>query len=105
MRFGAENWRGKTSYSALAYLWLCGLAVAMPLVLLLAALLVRSASDQREQLEQRILQVLDGLVGDVDRDLDRHLTILRTLATSTSFRNQDWPAFYEQAKVGLQGRA
>lgn len=105
MRFGAGIWRGKASYSALAYLWLFGLAVAIPLVLLLAAFLVRSASDEREQLEQRILQVLDGLIANIDRDLDRHLTILRTLATSPFLRNEDWPAFYEQAKVGLQGRA
>jgi len=40
----------------------------------------------------------------LDRDLDRHLTILQTLATSSALHNENWPAFYEQAKAALQGR-
>src|SRR6266540_2859497 len=45
------------------------------------------------------------MTNNLDRDLDRHLTILRTLATSSALESQDWRAFYDQAKAGLQGRA
>ena len=62
-------------------------------------------SAQREQLERRVLQVLDALVNDIDRDLDRDITILRTLATSQALTTEDWQAFYDQAKASLQGRA
>jgi hypothetical protein len=94
-----------TSWSTRTHLLLLGLAIAMPLLSLLAALLFASASTQRKELEQRLVQVLDTLVNDLDRDLDRDITILQTLATSQALAREDWPAFYEQAKAGLQGRA
>jgi len=97
--------KGKASYSALTYLTLFALAVTIPLILLLGALLFHSAIVEREQLERRVLQVLGDLVDNLDRDFDRHLTVLQTLATSQALKNEDWPAFYEQAKAALQGRA
>ena len=97
--------QGKASYAALTYLSFLGLAIAVPLLLLLGALLLQSGSVQRDQLERRVLQVLDALVNDVDRDLDRDLTILQTLATSQALASEDWRAFYDRAKAGLQGRA
>src|SRR5213080_4946919 len=105
MRTQAGISRGTASYSTLTYLWLLGLAITVLLLLLLGALLFQSASAQREQLERRVLQVLDALVNSVDRDLDRDLTILRTLATSQALGSEDWRAFYDQATAGLQGRA
>jgi PAS domain S-box-containing protein len=93
------------SFSALTYLSLFGLAITVPLLLLLGALLLQSASVQRTQLQDRVLQVLDALVNDIDRDLDRDITILHTLATSQALASADWPTFYDQAKAGLQGRA
>jgi two-component sensor histidine kinase len=93
------------SYSALTYLGLFGLAIAVPLLLLLGALLFQSLSAQREQLERRGLQVLQALVNDIDRDLDRDLTILRTLATSQALAISDWRTFHSQAQAALQGRA
>jgi two-component sensor histidine kinase len=101
----SEISRSSASYTATTYLSLFGLAITVPLLLLLGALLLQSASAQREQLESRALQVLDALVNDIDRDLDRDMTILRTLATSEALANQDWPTFYDQAQAGLQGRA
>jgi PAS domain S-box-containing protein len=93
------------SYRALTYLSLFALAITIPLLLLLGTLLLQSASVQRAQLENRVSQVLDALVSDIDRDLDRDITILRTLATSEALKNGQWRAFYDQAKSGLQGRA
>jgi two-component sensor histidine kinase len=101
----AGKLRSPASYTALTYLSLSGLAVAVPLLLLLGVLLLQSAWTQREQLENRISQILDALVNDLDRDLDRDITILRTLATSQALASGDWPTFYDQAKAGLQGRA
>jgi hypothetical protein len=97
--------RSSASYSALTYLSLFGLAITVPLLLLLGALLIQSASAQRAQLEDRVSQVLDALVNDFDRDLDRDITILHTLATSRALASADWPTFYNEAKAGLQGRA
>jgi two-component sensor histidine kinase len=96
---------GRAPYPALAYLSFFGLAITVPLLLLLGALLLQSAIAQREQLEQQITQVCDALVNDLDRDLDRDITILHTLASSQALAREDWPAFYSRAKAGLQGRA
>ncbi len=95
----------KASYSAITYLALYGLALALPLLLLLGALLIRSASSEQQRLEQRLLQIVDSLARDLDRDFDRQLTILQTVATFQSLKNEDWPTFYQQAKASLQGRA
>jgi PAS domain S-box-containing protein len=97
--------KGTASYTALTYLSLFGLAITVPLLLLFGVLLIQSASAQREQLDSRVLQVLDALVNDIDRDLDRDITILQTLATSQALASEDWRTFYDQAKAGLQGRA
>jgi PAS domain S-box-containing protein len=93
------------SLSTRAYLTLLGVAIAGPLLILLGALLVQSATEQRAQTESRLLQVLDALANEIDRELDRDLTILKTLATSQALERANWPAFHERAKAGLQGRA
>src|SRR5437763_907311 len=93
------------SFSAITYLTLYGLAVALPLLLLLGALLYRSAALEGQQLEQRLLQRADALANDLDRDLERDLTIVRTVATFQSLEDEDWPLFYRQAKAALQGHA
>jgi two-component sensor histidine kinase len=105
MSSGGNSGGPASSYTALTYLSRFGLAITIPLLVLLGALLIQSASDQREQLENRISQVLNALVNDLERDIDRHITILHTLATSQALRGEDWPTFYGQAKAGLQGRA
>jgi two-component sensor histidine kinase len=105
MNLGGHSSRGRGSYTAITFLSLFGLAITIPLLVLLGALMFQSVSSEREQLANRILQVLDALVNEIDRDLDRDVTILRTLATSEALANRDWPTFYDQAKAGLQGRA
>jgi PAS domain S-box-containing protein len=84
---------------------LYGIAIAVPLLLVLGALIVRTALVERDQLELRTLQVLGDLVNNLERDFDRHVTVLNTIATDHSLKNRDWPAFYDQAKAALQGRA
>src|SRR6185312_3074075 len=97
--------RSDAAYPAIAYLALYGLAITLPLLFLLGALLLRSATLERERLEQRMLQSVDALVDDLDRDLERDVTILRTVATFQSLKDEDWAALYNQAKAALQGRA
>jgi len=97
--------KDSASFRTSTFLSLLGLAITVPLLLLLGALLVHSASSQRAQLEDRVSRRLEALVNDIDRELDRDLTILHTLATSQALTKADWPAFYDQAKAGLQGRA
>jgi PAS domain S-box-containing protein len=94
----------KASYSTAAHLILYGLAVTIPLLFLLGVLLIRSASLERQQLEQRILQLLGDLTDDLDRELGNHVTLLQTLATSPAMEQNDWPAFYAHAKAALRGR-
>jgi len=40
-----------------------------------------------------------------EHSIARDFTLLQTLATSPSFTNEDWPAFYAYAKAALQGKA
>jgi len=106
MGAGAGRSSGRAaSYTARAYLSLLGLAITIPILALFAGLMLASAGAQRAQLEHQVSQVLDALVSDLDRDLDRDIAILNTLATSQAVANEDWRTFYDQAKAGLQGRA
>jgi hypothetical protein len=103
--FPVENSKRPKARTALTLLFLSGLAIATPLLLLLGALLLQSEWTQRQQLANRISQVLEALVNIIDREIERDITILHTLATSDELATGEWRAFYDQAKAGLQGRA
>src|SRR5262249_56379375 len=75
------------------------------LLLLGGALLYRSVTLETEQTKQRIAQVLEALVADLDRDMERRIAVLETLSTSPLLAEENWPAFYAQAKESLRGRA
>ena len=60
---------------------------------------------ENEQIKQRIGQVLQALIADLDRDMERRIAVLETLSTSPLLTAEDWPAFYAQAKQGLGSRA
>ena len=47
---------------------------------------------------------MEALISDIDRDTDRRHH-LETLSTSTFLAEENWPAFYAQAKDSLRGRA
>jgi hypothetical protein len=67
-------------------------------------LLVHSADLERAQLEHRMLQVASALADAVDRELDRRLAMLQTLATSRALNSGDLAAFHAQASSALAGR-
>jgi PAS domain S-box-containing protein len=95
----------RKGHSAATHLIAFAFVVAIPLLMLVSALLYRSVTLEREQIRQRISQVLEALTADVDRDMDRRVALLETLSTSPSLRAEDWPAFHKQAKDSLRGRA
>jgi PAS domain S-box-containing protein len=98
--------RGATrGYSTATHLILFALIVAIPLLLLVGVLLYRSVTFESEQVRQRLGQALGALADSLDRDIDRRFAILETLSTSPLLAAEDWPAFYEQARASLRGRA
>jgi len=96
---------GRKAHSAAAHLIVYALIIATPLLLLVGVLLYRSVNLESERVSQRLEQVLEALISDIDRDTDRRVTILETLSTSTFLATENWPAFYEQAKDSLRGKA
>jgi hypothetical protein len=95
----------KASYPAVLHLIAYGFAIALPLLFVMGALLWQSGSYERDQSRQQILRVLEVMKDSLDRDLDRHLTILQTLAVSSALQKEDWALFYEEAKAALHGRS
>jgi PAS domain S-box-containing protein len=94
----------RTAWPAAAHLLLFALIIAVPLLLLVGVLLYRASVLEHQQIEQRIVQESGELVGDVERELDRHLGILKALASSSALAAENWPAFYAQARSSLQGK-
>jgi two-component sensor histidine kinase len=91
------------SYPIRTHLIAFGLILVLPVTLLAGVLFIRSAILERDQVEARLVQLADNLAEDIDRDIERHFTILNTLATLPSLQEANWPAFYAQAKSALQG--
>src|SRR5689334_14193770 len=94
-----------SSYSVRTLLIIFGAAITAPLLVLLSVLLYWSASAERDRLEGRLLQVANELADDLDRDIDRNIALLQTLATSPLVTGGDWNGFYQQAKAALGDRA
>jgi len=95
--------RKPRSWPAAAHLVLFAAIIALPLLVLLGAMLYRSAADERQRLERVIAQELDGLVAAINRDIERRLAVLDVLATAPSLVSGDWPAFHARAKASLGG--
>jgi PAS domain-containing protein len=103
MTLGSVSGRTRASYTAVVHLAVYGLAVALPLIAAMLILFLYSVTQQRAQLESRVIQVLNNLIDSVDRDFQRHVVILETLASSPFVQQRDWRSFYDQAKAALQG--
>lgn len=93
------------AYSARTHLAAFGLCLALPLLAALAGFVFSSIQQERLLTERRLIQVLNDLTDNLERDLDRHLTLLNTLATSSFLQEQNWSAFHAQAKNALRGRS
>jgi two-component sensor histidine kinase len=98
-----EERKLRRSYPIRTHLIAFGLILVLPVTVLAGVLFVRSAMLERDQLEARLVQLADDLAENIDRDIERHFTILNTLATLPSLQDADWPTFYSRAKAALQG--
>jgi len=91
-------------WPAAIHLALFASIIALPLLALLGLLLYRTASVERRQIEQRLVQVAEDLVADLDRDIDRHFTILETLVNSRSLAGEDYAGFHARATLSLRAK-
>jgi PAS domain S-box-containing protein len=92
------------AWPAAIHLALLASIIALPLLALLGSLLYRTASVERRQVEQRLVQVAEDLVADLDRDIDRHFTILTTLISSRSLAGEDYAGFHARATLSLRDK-
>src|SRR5690349_15505939 len=91
----------RRAWPAALHLVLFAAIIAVPLLVLLGAMFYRSAAQEHRRLERLIGQELDGLTAAIDRDIERRIAVLQTLATAPALATEDWAAFYLQAKASL----
>lgn len=84
------------------FLVLFALALTVPLVALAIYALTRMASFEQAETERQIIQVAENLATDIDRELDRAITVLETLTSSEPLKRRDWRAFHVQALAALR---
>ena len=90
-----------TSYSLRAVLIAYSFAVVLPIVILTGYLLNELAAADRAGLEQRMVQMADALREDIDREIERRITMLTVLATSPALARADYAAFHRHASAAL----
>jgi PAS domain S-box-containing protein len=96
--------RGRRAWSAGVHLTLFAAIIALPLLAFLGVMLHRSANQENERLERLIGQELDELVASIDRDTERRIAVLQTLATAPALVAEDWATFHAQARASMIGR-
>src|SRR5262245_56298259 len=89
------------AWTLLTLLEVYGVLAILPMLLAGAYLLLRVAQAERAQLEERVRQIAEAVAGDVERELQRRLTLLETLATSPRLAQGDFAGFHAQAKAAL----
>ncbi len=93
------------AWPAAIHLALLASIIALPLLALLGVCSTRTVSAERQQIEQRLVQVAEDLVADLDRDIDRHFTILQTLISSRSLAERTMPASMPARRSACATRA
>jgi PAS domain S-box-containing protein len=94
-----------TSYSLRAVLIAYSFAVVLPVLILAGYLLNELASADRAALEQHMVQMADALREDIDRDLERRITMLTVLATSPALEQSDYATFHRHASTAIPKNA
>jgi len=100
-----SKWGLRESYSLRAHLIAFAAITLLPVLGLTAVLLARSAALEHQQLESELARAASSLAEVLDRDIERQITILRTLATMPSLTKSDWPTFYASAKAAVAPNA
>jgi len=83
-------------------LFLMALTLIVPALAFSVYLVRHSASLQRAQVEQRLVQVSADLADNLDRDVERMLTLLDTLALSDRLKAHDYAGFHATASLAVQ---
>jgi hypothetical protein len=80
-------------------------ATVLPLVAVGGFAMIRTVDDQKVQVEQAVGRTVDGLLGDIDRQIIAIEAELQVLAVSPSLQSEDLYPFYQQmyAALPLQG--
>lgn len=84
-----------------AHLVAFAMLVALPVTIFAWLLLAHSIDVARTQAQARLTQLAAANSANIDREMERHVLVLKTLSTSPAFG--DWPAFYDRARRALQG--
>ncbi|MGY3342717.1 two-component sensor histidine kinase [Bradyrhizobium sp. USDA 4472] len=84
------------------YLTLFAIALILPVLAVSFVGLNRMAAIEQSQIERRVMQIAQNIRFVVDRELDRALVTLETLATSSELRSGDLSAFHQQAVLALR---
>lgn len=71
----------------------------VPAFILSAFLLRETAGERRREAESRIAQLANDLADDVSNELERSITVLRTLSYSASLQGADFAAFHRQSSL------
>jgi two-component sensor histidine kinase len=79
------------------FLFLFGVALTLPLLGIALLAFHQMTHLEEQELERRVQQVAVDLTGDIDRELDRAMVSLDTLATSPLLAQGDYATFREQA--------
>jgi PAS domain S-box-containing protein len=84
------------------YLVLFAASVALPLLFIAIYFLEQAVALEQGRMERQLLQTAQTLVSDIDRDLERTIAVLETLATSEALERGDYAAFHAQARRAVQ---
>jgi two-component sensor histidine kinase len=79
------------------------LASALPITAFCGLLLWQLEARERAQYEERLQQTAYNLAGDIDRQLDAMLAMLKTLTTSTALKRGEFAEFHAQSRQAIAG--
>jgi len=85
-----------------ALLLLMALALVVPAMLFTIGLANYSARQERKAIEQTLSRTADELANSVDREINRILTLLDSLALSKSLIDRDFAAFHARASRSVK---
>jgi PAS domain S-box-containing protein len=85
------------------YLAMLAASVALPLLALAVYFLEQAAHSHQARVEQQLLQTSQALVSGIDREIDKAIAILETLAASSALLRGDFASFHAQARRATHG--
>ena len=88
----------RAPWSLRAYLAMFAASVAVPLLALTAYFVEQAAQSEQARVEHQVLQASQVLVSAIDREVERAVVVLETLATSAALVRGDFAAFHAQAR-------